>query len=408
MNEFTLSNGLKVLHKEVKDNPLVTIQLFLRGGTISETEKEAGLAQFTQVLLTQGTKKRSSEQLAQEIEDIGGSISSDTEHDYCSVGISLMDAHFEKAMDILSDVLLDPSFPADEIEKERENILASLQSRKDQIFYVANDLFNQAFYGTHPYSWPDVGKAETVSKFTREDFIRWHRSQYAARNMLMVVAGNVSVDRAKALAEKYFAPLPRGEAKTSFPRAEAPQRQEIRETTKKFKQAFYLIGFPAPHLGGTDFTALKVTNALLGGRMSGRLFVELREKLSLAYEVNSFYPSRRELSRFGIYLGLERGNLGLARKRIQELLSELKEKGVDEKELSETKRYIRGVYLLDHQTIGRQAWYLGWWETMGPGYAYDDKYLDDLGKVSVADVQKAAQTYFTDRNVQVEITPEEK
>jgi predicted Zn-dependent peptidase len=406
VNQFTLSNGVKVIHKEITEHPLITVQIFFKGGVINEKESQAGIANFTQALLFQGTGKRSSEQISQEIEDIGANISSDIEYDYASIGLSLMDTALPKAMDILADVAFNPSFPAEEIEKERMNILAGIQSRKDSIFNVANDLFNRTFYGNHPYSWPDIGKADTVSKITRDDLINWHKTQYGTKNMMIVIAGNVSLDNAKKLTEQYFSKCPQGISMAAFPPATEPKAQSITERSKKFKQALYMSGIPAPSMDSPDFPVLKVINALLGGRMSGRLFVELREKLSLAYEVSSFYPSRKELSRFVVYLGLEKKNLPTAKKRIKELLAELCTTAVGAKELEETKNYIRGVYFLDHQTIGRQAWYMGWWEVMGKGYDYDEKYLQKLISVTPEDIQRVAKKYFTGPAVEVEVLSE--
>jgi predicted Zn-dependent peptidase len=128
------------------------------------------------------------------------------------------------------------------------------------------------------------------------------------------------------------------------------------------------------------------------------LFTELREKLSLAYEVSSFYPTRRQQSRFVVYMGLDAKNLDRAGKRIDELLQELTTTPVTEQELQDTKNYIRGMYLLDRQTVSRQAWYAGWWEIMGPGYAFDERYLDTLMEVSVADIQRVTQTWFSPKN----------
>lgn len=405
VNVFTLSNGLKVIHKEINGNPLVTFQLFSHAGSVNEKEDQAGLANFTQVLLLSGTSKRSSEQLAQEIEDIGGNITSDIENDFCTLGISLMDGYSEKACDILSDVAFNPSFLGPEIEKERNNLLAGIKSRQDHIHQVADDMFLKNFYKEHPYSWPDIGKIETVSKFNRDDIVKWHKDHFVVNDMLLVVTGSIKLENVKALAEKYFSSAPQGKAGYLPIKATAAGHKELFQQTGKFKQAYLMMGFPVPELNSPDFPVLKVINALLGGRMSGRLFTELREKLSLAYEVNSFYPSKREMSRFVIYMGLEKQNLALAKKRIAELISELKTVPVEQKELEETKNYIRGVFLLDHQTIGRKAWYLGWWEIMGSGYSYDDKYLSDLMAVSPKDIQDAANKYFTDDYLQVEIVP---
>jgi predicted Zn-dependent peptidase len=406
VNQFTLSNGLKVIHKEITNNPLVTVQLFTRAGALNEDRSQAGLAQFTQSLLVQGTATRNAEQLATDIEDTGGNLSSDIEHDYGSIGISLLDSNFSAAMEMVADMALHPSFPEGEIEKERSNILAALKSRQDQIFYVANDLLNVALYGDHPYSWPETGKADTVAHFTRQDLVAWHAKYYVTDQMLLVVAGNVSLATVKAAADKYFGTMARGTGILPPPAATIPAAQKLSQATKKFKQAYVMVGYPAPALTSTDFPVLKVVNALLGGRMTGRLFTELREKQSLGYEVNSFYPSRKELSRFVIYLGLEKKNLARAKDGIAAIIKDLKEKPVEAKELQETKNYISGIYLLDHQTIGRQAWNMGFWETAGRGYAYDDQYINDLMAVTSSDIQKAARQYFTDNSVQVEIVPE--
>lgn len=406
VNQFTLSNGIKVLHKETNNLPLVTIQIFLHSGTINEKEKQAGIASFTQGLLFQGTKRRTSEQISRGIEDIGGSISSDIEYDYSNLSISLLDSNFEKAVEILSDVTANPSFPKEEIEKERYNALAAIKSRNDHIFDFANDLFNSTFYGNHPYSWPDAGKAETISKFARKDLLNWHKKYFTANNMLIVVMGNVSLDKTKEIAEKYFSPIKKGKPIVMSAEPKLPPAKNVSRKNNKFQQAFLMIGFPAPDLKNPEYPVLKVINAMLGSRMSGRLFMELREKLSLAYEVSSFYPSREQLSRFVIYIGLEKKNIELARSKINEILKDLKNNPVDNKELEETKNFIRGIYLLDHQTINRKAWNIGWWEVMGRGFAYDEKYLQDLMSVEPAGLQKAAQTYFTDNFVQIEIVPE--
>ncbi|HBU69297.1 MAG TPA: hypothetical protein DEE98_02820 [Elusimicrobia bacterium] len=406
VNTFKFDNGLMLIHKEISDNPLVTFQIFSRGGSINEQASQAGLAQFTQGLLMQGTKKRNAEQLARDLEDIGAMMSSDISNDFSTLGVSCLDENAEKSVEILCDIAFNPAFEDKEIEKERPNIVAAIKARQDRIFQAADDIFIKAFYGDHPYSWPDLGKAETVPGFTRKDIENWHREHFAVNNMVLVVFGKISFEKTKSLAAKYFSAAAGAKVSDTFKQAEPPKKQLIKKKLPKFKQAFLMIGFPAPRANDRDYAALKVINAILGGRMSGRLFTELREKLSLAYEVNSFYPSKRELSRFVVYMGLEAKNLELAKKRIFELLDELKQTPVSETELSETKNFIRGNYLLDHQTIGRKSWYCGWWEIMGAGYAYDEKYLDDLMAVSASDIREAANKYFSDKFVQVEIVPE--
>ena len=406
VNTFVLSNGLKVIHRQVASNPLVTAEVFFKTGSIAEPESEAGLANFTQSLLMQGTEKRSSEDLARAIEDIGANVSSDTGNDYSNLGISVIDSKFDKAMELLSEIVTQPSFPEQEIKKEKMNILATIRSRKDSISLTASDIFIKSFYGNHPYSWPEIGREQTVSEFKREDLVRWHRERYTADNMILVIVGNISMSEAQKTALKFFSSVAGRSKPVKIMQAISPEKKAILEKNPKFKQAFLIVGFPAPQLGGEGYAELKMINAILGSRMTGRLFIELREKLSLAYEVNSGYPTRMELGRFFIYIGLEKKNIPLAKKRMFELLDDLKNVPVRDKELQDTRNYLKGTYLLDHQTINRQAWYMGWWEVLGKGYDYDQKYLDELLAVTPEQIQKAAKKFFTDTFVSVELVPE--
>ncbi len=403
---FKLSNGLMVIHRNIPEHPIVSVQLFIKHGAIDEQASQAGLAYLSQTVMIQGTQHRTSEQLAADLENLGASLSSDVEHDYCNIGFSSLSDNAPKAMELLSDIALNPSFPKTEIEKERANTLAGIKSRQDYIFNATQDLFNAAFYGKHPYSWSESGKAETVKKFTASDLKEWHKQHFTAGGALLVVAGDISLADTKTLAEKYFAVMPKDGKLPVLPPTTLPKHTEEKHTSPKFQQAMLMTGWPCPDMSAPDYPIVKVLNALMGGRMTGRLFVELREKMSLGYEVSSFYPSRRQQSRYVVYLGLKQENIERAKKRLAEMISELRTTPVPEQELSDTKNYIRGVYLMDHQTANRQAWYLGWWELMGGGYKNDDTYLDRLQSVSAQDIQRIAQKYLTDENsVQIELTP---
>jgi predicted Zn-dependent peptidase len=406
VSEFTLPNGLRIIHKEINTDPLVTAEFFIKGGSLAETEKQAGIVNFTQSLMAKETKNRSVNRLALDIEALGTGIHTDVSDDYASLGVSVIKENVEKALEILSDILENPAFSEDEIEKERVNILAGIKRRKDSIFRVTDDLFNEKFYGSHPYAWPASGRKESVAGFQREDLVGWHKKHYSAGNMFLVVAGDISLKDVKKLAKRYFSGLESSGTDFEPPEVKSPLSGKISKESARFQQAYLMIGYPAPASDHEDYPVLKVINTILGGRMTSRLFVELREKLSLGYEVSSFYPSRKCLSRFVVYLGLEKENLRLAEDRISQILSELKKEYVSDEELEETKNYIKGVFLLDHQTIGKQAWYIGWWEIMGKGYEYDTRYLNELSQVTKEDIKRAANKYFNENPLQVEIIPE--
>jgi zinc protease len=403
---FTLPNCLMAIYRSIPENPIVSVQLFVKRGAIGEAPSQAGLAALTQTVMAQGTQKRNSKQLAADLENIGASLSSDVEHDFCSIGFSCLSDNAPTAMELLSDITLHPAFPENEIEKERANTLAGIKSRQDYIFNATQDLFNSAFYGTHPYSWPENGKAVTVKNFTRKDLQEWHTQHFTANNTLLVITGSISLVDAKALAEKFFSAMPKGGELPPLPVTPAVKHIEESHTSPKFQQAMLMRGWPCPPMADPDYPAIKVLNALMGGRMTGRLFVELREKMSLGYEVSSFYPSRRQQSRYVVYLGLKQENIVRAKKRLSEMIDDLRNNLVPEQELNDTKNYIRGVYLMDHQTANRQAWYLGWWEIMGGGYGLDETYISRLQAVSPNDIQRVARKYLAEENsVQIEMAP---
>lgn len=401
-----LSNGIILIHKQVKPLPIVGIKLFIRLGSINEPDDIAGITNLTQLLLIKGTKTRTAEQIALELESVGGSISSSSNEDFSEVSISITNKHFNKAMEIMADVLLNPVFPGQELAKEKMVTIAGIKSRKDHIFNVALDLLMKNLYGSHPYSRLTIGSEESVQKITRDDIVNWHKKYYGSPNLLIVVVGNVTLSETKKNIMKYFSQLPVvNPTAVSLPEINIKERKSIVQKTK-FEQAYLMCGFLAPEISNKDFISLKVLDAYLGGGMSSELFQRLREQAGIGYEVDSFYPSRKDKSRYVIYLGLDKTSIPLAKEKINSLITEIKTKHIDTKKLNEVKNYVKGIYLLDHQTASRQAWYFGWWEMLNKGYEYDNQYTTDIDKVTDEGILQAANKYLTDNCVWVELQPE--
>ena len=403
--KHVFKNGLVLIHNEAKPLPIVSIKLFINLGSINETEQNSGITHLTQTLILKGTKKRTAEQIALEIESVGGSISSGSDEDYSEISISITKDYFIKALDILSDVFNNPTFPEEELQKEKMMTLAGIKSRKDHIFNIAYDSLILNLYGKHPYARLTIGAESSVQNITRKDIINWHHKYYGVPNVLIVIAGDVSFETAEEQVNKYFSGIPGVEqSKLNVPVLQ-PELKVSAETTK-FAQAYLMYGFLTPSVNSEEYPAMKTLNAYLGGGMSSRLFQVLRESAGLGYEISSFYPSRKDVSRFVIYLGLDKQSLEKAKEKIENLLKEVREVNIDGKRLDEVKEHLRGTYLLDHQTNDRQAWYLGWWEIIGKGYAYDREYIAGIDKVTVEDLKKIAEKYFTDKRVIIQLSPE--
>ncbi|MDR3256206.1 MAG: insulinase family protein [Endomicrobium sp.] len=408
MESFMLKNNIKVIFNKTKGVKVTAVKIFTPVSVINETLNNAGISYLTVKLMTQSTNNRSNEILANDIENIGADLSCDADYDMAGLSMTFLSEYFDKASGILADVVLNPAFNEKELSFEKQNIIAALNSRKDSIGRTALDEFTKIFYQNTPYAMPVYGTNEAVSKITREDLIKWHKYSYNASNILISVAGNLDKKIVKESLEKYFVQIPSG-TKFEKPIFDIKQSESITKKIKgKFNQAYIIVGFHAPDISNKDFVSVKVANAVLGGRMTSRLFVELREKLGLAYEVNAIYPLRREKSYFAIYIGLDKKNIDLTLKKIDEILKDFCTTEVDEQELKDTKTYIKGLYIMDRQTVSKQAYYYGWREIIGQGYEYDNRYLKDVEKVTTKNIIDVANKVFLNHSVTIIINPNAK
>ncbi len=408
MKKTVFPNGLKLLYKYTPNNAVVAIDLFVSKGSAAEDSNFSGITNFVQTLLSKGTTHRSAEQIAKEIETVGGILSSSSAEDYAESYAVVTQNHFVLGMELLADICLFPDFPEQEISKEREAILAAIKSREEDILTVTEIIFNQNFYGRHPYARPSFGIKETVKNIQRKDLVEWHQKLYQPQQIILVVVGNIPFNRVKKITEKCFGGLKQSKPAGFIQPGDLSLRTlpTVVSEKRKFEQACLMIGYQVPPVTHPDYLALKLLNTLLGRGMSSLLFQELREKNGLGYEVASFYPSRLGPSKFVIYIGLDRKNLNFAKEKILTLIGNLTKEIVSQGDRIEAaKNYLRGDYLLDHQTNKRQAWYLGWWEILGMGWQYDQIYPEKIKTVAAFDLVKVLRKYFRQNYLQVEVVP---
>ena len=411
-----MSNGITFLHNYNPNQPIVSIVIFLKMGEIYEPKKFEGISDLLQSVIIKGTKNRSAEQIAEEVESLGGSISADASEDYSTLSIAVGSQHFEKAVDILSDIFKNPTFPKSEIEKEKINIIASIISRKDKIFDIAIDELLYNLYGEkHPYGRKPIDSIKTIKKFSQKDLFNWWSKFYGVdkneKNIVIVVSGDVSYVVAKEIILKYFSDIPEVNlSKIVFPNIKSKNKYVKKKV--HFKQGYLMYGFVSPKISKdtlSDYLSLKLINAYLGGGMSGKLFEYLREQHSLCYETNSFYPTRFLDSHLVVYLGLDYERIDVAKKEIEKIFNQIiNGELITEDDLKEVKRKIKGRYLLDHQTNLQQAWYLGFWEITGMGYEYDQQYIKDLENISLSNMRYVAKKIFGLPKIIIELVPKKK
>ena len=397
-------DGLKWIHRAVTHNRILAFQLFVPGGVIQEPIERAGLTQLMTAAMVKGTTSRTALVLAQEMESLGASFGVDAQPDAMAVGGQVTIDKWEKTFDLLEDVLLHPSFPEAEVDKERAALLNAIHTNDEHIFNVAEELFRNSMFGGHPYGRPDEGTEESVSKLTRDDLAAWHQRAVSPAGAVLVTVGKVPISalakRVERLARNW-AGSPSGQSQDT-PLTYPTVSRRVEEK-KVFEQSYLMVGYPAPSVDSSRYPAVKLVNALLGGGMSSPLFRVVREEGTLAYEVSSFYPSRREGSAFVIYAGMDPKNLELAEDKVRSVVAEFVSRPPSAQDLEDAKNYIRGHYLMDHQTNGRLAWYLGWWEFLGKGYAYDTVYPKDISKITAEEIHQTASDIVSQPSVTVRV-----
>lgn len=389
-----LPNGLRVLVRENPGAGVVAVSLLVRAGSLFETEATAGITHFVQRVMLRGTRARSAVALAQAAEDLGGALEAVGEVEYAEIRGEALARNWEGLLALVAEVARDPVFPAQEIETERRLLLSQIQTRADTPFPVAIETLMRGLFDGHPYALPTGGLRANVERITRDDLRAHYESVYQADRIVLAVSGGVQTDRVVKLARRLFETLPRSRG-TGGEGARPPAPPGGRRIVEKpAQQAQILVGYVAPGLFDADYAAARVLGALLGSGMSGRLFVELRENHGLAYSVGMIVPLRTGGGVIVSYLGTAPGSADEAEVLVLKELDRARVDDVREAELARAKAYLLGSLALDRRTNARQAWYLAFFEVVGAGWDFPDRYARDVARVSAGDVVGAARRYL--------------
>ncbi len=403
-----LSNGIRVIYLHTPDDPISAAHLFLSEGSSFDSVAKGGLSTLGWSLITKGTKYRNARQIAEDVESMGASLGGGAGHDYSEVSCHAVSLDFVKTLAIMSETVLYPSFQSEEIEKERASMIAGIKSKKDSLFTVASEKLNAALYGAHPYGRPSTGTEQSVAAITRAGLVQWHKQQVHPNGAVLCVASDIAPKQLGPELERLFGSTvwPRKKmTPRAIPKTKPLSTSKHLKFQEKFEQAFLAIGYSAPALADKDYLSLKIFNALLGGGMSTRLFQRLREERGLAYDVGSYYASKKAGSSFVIYMGLQAVHVPEALQRIHDLVKETLEKPLPAREIRDVKNYIYGSHILDHQTNSHRARYLGWWLILGMDPNFDFRYPALVQKISGEQIRRVAQKIVKRPSVTIDKKP---
>jgi len=403
LHRTVLSNGLVVLTTENSAADIVAARLFVRVGSRYEAPEQSGVSHLLTSVLTKGTTQKSSMQIAEQIESVGASLGTDSSPDYCLLSLKTVSRDFAEMLMLAAELLRSPSFPESEVELEQRLTLQSIRSMQEQPFAVAQKQLRQAMYGDHPYALPGLGTEETVSRLTRADLLHFHQTYFRPDNLVISITGRITPDEAIALVSEAFGDWqpPTDETGAPSPLLYPPTPPVLSNphrvtTVQDTQQAIVMLGYLAPAVHAEDYMALKLISTYLGNGLSSRLFIELREKQGLAYEVSAYYPTRLDTSQFIAYMGTAPTNVAIALEGLHREVHRLAAEPLSEDELQSAKNKLLGQYALGKQTNAQIAQIYGWYETLGLGIDFDTQFQRAIAQITPDQAQAVAQRYFTE------------
>jgi len=397
---FTLENGLRLIIVPDNSKGVLTSMVLFGVGSRYESDQIAGISHVLEHMFYKGSKKRPNSTLISEfIEDIGGEHNAFTSKEYTGYYTKVASKYLEKSLDFLSDLLINPLFDAKELEQEKFVIIQELKMYEDLPMEVASSKFEQALLGDNGLGRDVIGFEKSILSLQRDDLVKYKESHYTASNGVVVLAGNIgelSVEEVKKLVAKYFL-FPTG-IQSRYPEINLNTKKALEIVEKKTEQSNLLIGFRGADFNNDDKYALKLLSMILGGSMSSRMFVEIREKRGLAYAVRTSSSSYQDTGVIETYAGVTHERVLEATKAI---LTEYRRVFDDlvESEVGRAKEIIYGRMLISAEDTTEIANHFALQTLLGKKILTLDEISKLYEKVTLSDIISTGKKYLTDQNL---------
>ncbi len=389
-----LDNGIRLMVKENPSISIVSVQVSFMGGVRFEEESQNGINSFLAVMVTKGTKNQSSLEIAKRVERMAGSLTGFSGYNSFGLSFTFLSQHFEEAFHLLTEVIRQPSFDQEEMEKRRKLILASIQQQEDELGRLVFKLFRKTLYEKHPYRMDTLGTLDSIRRLTQKDLKEYYQRMVTPENMVLTVVGEVDQKQVVSAVQKGFGDLKREPPPVPIISQEPPlQKRREAEIVKMKEQAHFVLGFSGVSFHHPDSYALTVLDAALSGQ-GGRLFRELRDKESLAYALDFMAYPNLDPGFIAVYMGTHPNKLETAIGSVLRELKKVRDRGLTEEEVDRGKKYLIGNFEIGLQTNGAQANQMSLDELYGFGFDHYQKYPHEIERVTREDVNRVAKKYL--------------
>src|SRR5438067_3081369 len=408
IQKFELSNGLRLLVREDPRLPIVAMGAVFRGGLLAETPQTNGITRLMAKVLLKGTKTRTAEQIANQIEAVRGSISGEAGNNSFSVSVGVMKPDVKLGVDLLSDVLLNAAFPEKAIAREKEIQIAAIQQEEEQLAAVARNIMRQALFPQHPYALRTNGSIDSVQRLTQKDLIDFRDRYVAAKNGVIFVFGDVKGAEVKQLVEEALAKMKPGalaltDAKPSTPLG----KPETVESRKDKAQGVLMVGFRGASLLSPDRYALELIDEA-SSDLGSRFFIRIRDP-GWAYYVGASQMQGLVPGLFAFYLGTDPQKIEPVKTALLDEIYKLANDGLTPEELARAKKKLIGQQEIANQSNDAFGYHCALDELYGLGFDYYKQLEHDVNKVTLEDIKQVAAKYFRDQPyVLATVRPPEK
>src|SRR5216683_2822917 len=395
-----LPNGLSIITEEMKHIRSISIGIWIKTGSRDEDLQWNGISHFVEHMVFKGTQHRSAEEIARQVDSIGGNIDAFTAKECVSFSMKVLDEHLPVALDVLSDLVLNPVFDVQDITRERGVILEEIKMDQDNPDYLVHEIFTQSFWKDHALGRPILGTRDTVRRFERAPVVDFYSQRFTPGNVIITAAGYLNHQRFVELVTKHFEnmkPMSNG-FHSSTPKI-APKI--ILRNKKSLEQVQICIGVPSHPMAHERRYASYILNTLLGGGMSSRLFQNIRERQGLAYSIYSDLNPYRDTGSMCVYAGTSRES---AIKVVECVIAEfrnLKTTSVPEEELRRSKDQLKGSLMLSLESSTARMSNLARQEMYYDHFYGLDELIERIKCVTADDLQSLAQEFFKTESIAV-------
>ncbi len=390
-----LDNGLRLVVNQMSGLMSVTMGILVHTGASVESDKEDGISHFIEHMMFKGTKKRTAFKISDEMDRIGAQMNAFTGKDLTCYYAKSTTGHAEEAFEILADLFLNSTFPEDELAREKGVIIEEINMNEDTPDDLCLDMLSRAYYGERGYGRNILGPRKNVEGFTRDDIKSYMQRRYCSDNIVISMAGNIDINIAEAMVEKYFAGIQKCCCSKTDVKVELQAKSLYK--TKDIEQVHIGIAFPSVKRYDKLFDATQIMNAILGGSMSSRLFQTVREELGLAYTVYSYISTYCETGTLAVYAGVNAEKYKQSAEAIYSCVNDLRKKNISEEEFLRGKEQLISSQIFAQESTSSQMLLFGK-ELLYRGrvYNFEDR-VNKISSVTLKDVLDAIDVNFDDK-----------